>query len=228
MDVADAGFHVPFILRSICYLSAMSLLAAAIFWLAQHACGRPGALTLRQITFLWLARIIAACSILSLADMALSGRLASHAVHALPETAILFLLLALFLLQNLAATPRRAEILIRLLPLEIGKVFAVGGICIAALLFFLAALQGLQAASIVQAGPPWLPVFALGGFLMLALAALFWAAEARSPVRLKFRPLLWPAIFACLLVMLPDALEELGNSPKIDQFLHAAPRLQKA
>jgi hypothetical protein len=220
---------IPLLLRGLCTLGGMSLYLATLAWLSRLAFGLGNILTLRQMSIIWLARVLAACTLASLSMMIYTGQVFADPVMAAPEIAILLLLAALYLLIEKRRFLKRRHIVTRRLPGEIISITGVTAACFAALFVVAGFLQLAMRVNSYVHGPDWAPVLAAGLLSLVPLAALTITARERDVTeRLKFHQLLVPVLLACLLIMVPDIVAYLRSSPKVKELLHTHGQLQKA
>ncbi len=98
IESSEALYHVPFLLRWLCYLAGMALYSSTLYWLVRVTRDPHYNLSLRATSGAWLCRIIAACAVASLGRMAFTGELLRAPQKGAAEVAILLLLTALFLM----------------------------------------------------------------------------------------------------------------------------------
>ncbi len=223
MDAPEIIYHVPVLLRGLCYLGGMALYLSTLYWLARMARHGDYNVSLRVTAFTWFCRIVAACAFISLVRMSLPGELLARPARAAPEAAILLLLTALFLMTARKRFVRQIHVLNTRLPLEIIKLAGVTAFSLAGLL----AAVCIWRVAVYVLPPDW-AFFATGLLMLVPLVLLFLKAQrAEMTESLRFYHLLWPVLIACLFFMAPDLIELIANSPKFIEFLHGQPRLQK-
>lgn len=226
IESPEALYHVPFLLRWLCYLAGMALYSSTLYWLVRVTRDPHYNLSLRATSGAWLCRIIAACAVASLGRMAFTGELLRAPQKGAAEVAILLLLTALFLMTAKKRFLNQIHVLNKRLPLETIKVVLVSVVCLGGLML-LFSLWHFIFYFVTQ--PVWVPTFVLGALMIVPLALIFpHAQRAEMTESLRFYHLLLPILLACALFMLPDLIDYLGNSEKFMEFLQGGARLQKA
>lgn len=228
MESAEAIYHVPLLLRGLCYLGGAAVYMASFYWFLRTAVRHDDALSLRQRICAWLARLLAALSLASLGLMIYSGQAQAQPMRAAPEVSILLLLLALFLLVERRRFLGRGHILRTRLPMEILKIASVSAACAAGLVV---AAMVLKLFTIILGGvgaPAWAAVMATAVAAIIPLAMIFSRAQHKDRSdSIRAYHLLWPLLLICLLLMLPDLAGQAANSKKLHDYLYTPPRLQK-
>lgn len=209
MDLSDAAFTAPLILRALCYMGGMAFFICALSWLGRLALGYGNSRTLSVATGLWAIRILTGMALLSLCSMIFSWRQIESPAHMLPEISILLLVFAYYKMTLRPGEWRRE-------PLAVAGVFIF---CVAAW----AASFGLGwlLFHFMPPTPGVLIVCLLWNGSLLGL--YLYAVKTGRAGNVKFHNILWPVILAYMLFLLPDYAERLGNSAKIRALMNPSP-----
>lgn len=221
------AYNVPMMFRVLCYGCGMAAYASALVWLARVMTGRKNNSTLKVMTLVWPARVLAVFAFLSLVAMFMNSLSGTGNFNLMmPELSILMLLGAWALL-SVPEKPRQWDyILGKQLPIQIAKAFGVFFIALAgwAIAFTLGWI--LMQLGTLLAAPDWVPIFVTAVLFVTPLFKMFRIVEEKQIMpELTLSYVLLPLIFACFLIILPEFFEHLGNSPKIEEFVKARPYL---
>lgn len=212
MGEIDTVFQVPFIFRALCYLGGMALFLSELTWLWFKAGGaKASERTLSANCGLWILRLLAAVSVLSLL---VTGFGARAAYEFFPEVSILLLLAVLHRLSSGNKPLEKRASLLR----EGLMSFLVLGFSLLGWIISAALGWGIFQMTNFFLAPPWVAIFVMALLWNVSLVVLFLKRKQQDKT-LKFQGVLWPVLLAYFLIMLPDFVEHLGNSVKFQEML---------
>lgn len=206
----SAAFSTPPVLAFFCYFAGTACFLGALYWLI-----RP-ARRLRDEAGRWLLRALVIITLLSL-GLTISSEEKSFSMF-LPEISLLFFIAVLYIRFSQDRKILREAL----------RIFGVAISCVAAWGISLAAGWCLlNLARMVSQNYDWLAPLGVGLLWNGLLIYLYAKNRERLPPDFRFHHLLQAALLAYLLLMLPALLEFVINAPKLQEALHAPPRLQR-